>query len=899
MKKTMITVCCIILIISLGISTYLGILFAERSMRETGNNVFSSQFFHHFEISNNYGITQKSIDKLMEDPQIDSVEGFYRTTGFLKINNQDRLVTVQSLTKNIDVTNVVEGRLPSTADEIAIEKVMSENDEIKINDELEIDCSDKEGENFLINKKFKVVGVVCHPAYSCNYVYSRRGMSEKGNGNCLNYFIVSENAFDIEKYEDAWSNVLIWSNNLDKVDTFSDDYESKSNSILKNITLIGQTESNDRYTELKEKAQEKVDEAEAKLKSAEDEIKSSSEQIEKSENELASSKSDLDKMKVAAPGADYSQYDSNIKKAEEEIAGYKTKLESAQKEAEESRQKLEDFKKDLDSMTSSEWDVFDRGDNVSFAMYKNNADGLGKLGFSFAFVYIVVALMVCYSSIGRMVTKQKNLIGTQKALGFTYREILWQYISYSWVCTFWGCLWGILWAIFFVEKLSLKSYRIMYYFNDYVTAYNEKQIAIVVGIAYALTTLATVIACNKYIKKEAVELLKERAIDKTRTFFFEKGFLWNKISLFKRTVIKNLLNERRHFISTVIGISGCTALLIIGFSMKYSISDVNTKQFDEIQKFDLFLQVEDGSDHSAFENVLKAENNIEYLQFSDQMVEVNINDNNKIVADMMCADTDVLKDFFKLNIKEKDEKALGSGVIISSNTADYYNVNIGDKLSITKNNGEKVEMEITGISENYVCHFLIISPETYTSLLGDSAKQNVYFIKLNGADESRLKTLFEDKDGFISLSGKETGKSIFNNIADSLNSVINIMICLSAIMALIVVMNLMVMYINEKSSTLAVMRINGYTLRKTKSFINIGNTILIFIGLLVGLVVGIVLGIKIVMIIENDVVAYAHTPNLKACCLGCGISAIYAIIIGAFSNIKISKISLTDISRYE
>ena len=899
MKKTMITVCCIILIISLGISTYLGILFAEQSMRQTGNNVFSEQFFHHFELANRYGITQNNIDELKKLPDVDSVEGFYRTTVFLKINNQDRLVTVQSLTKQIDITQLVEGKLPEKADEIAIEKVMADDDGVKINDEVEIDCSDKNNESYMLNQKFKVVGIVCHPSYSCNYVYSRRGMSEKGNGNCHNYFIVSENAFDIEKFENAWPNALIWSNALDELDTFSSEYEDKNADLINSISSIAKAESNKRYSELKEKYQKKLDDAKAQLTSAEDEIKSNSEQIDKSEKELENLKTELDKAKQLAPDADYSQYDSDIKKAQEEIDDCKAKLASAEQEASEKRQEIEDYQDDVDSMTESEWNIQDRGDNVSFAMYKNNADGFGKLGFSFAFVYIVVALMVCYSSIGRMVTKQKNLIGTQKALGFKYSEILTQYLSYSWVCTFWGCLWGILWAIFFVEQLSLKSYKIIYYFKDYVTAYNVKQIGIVVGIAYLLTTLATVIACNKYIKKEAVELLKERAIDKTKIFFFENGFLWKKISIFKRTVIKNLLNERRHFISTVIGISGCTALLIIGFTMKYSISDVNIKQFDNIQKFDLFLQVEADSDHSGFENEMKSEKNVEYLPISDQMVEVKLNGKDNIVADLMCSEIDQLKQYFELNIKEKSDSAIENGAILSSNTADFYNVKIGDKIVVTKRNGDKVEIQVSAISENYVCHFLVITPETYKNLFDDEVTENAYFIKLKGTNKDNLKKSLESIDGFISLSGKETGKSIFKNIADSLNSVIQIMICLSAIMALIVVMNLMVMYINEKSSTLAVMRINGYSLRKTKSFINIGNTILIFIGLVVGLAVGIILGLKIVMIIENDVVAYAHVPNIKACCISCIISTVYAIVIGAFSNIKISKISLTDISRYE
>lgn len=850
MKRTIVTVMAIILIICLGISSYLGIAFARISMEKTGNQNFSKQKFHHFEINYQYGITEDDMEKITGIVGIDDVEGLYKTTGFLAIGEGNRLVTVQSVTSDVDVARVIEGRLPEKKNEIAIERVMADEDGIGIGEELKINCKDKDGKTILLEEKFKVVGIVQHPTYSCNYVYSRRGLSEKGNGNCLNYFLVSKDAFDQEELDGCFQSALIWSDTLNKYNCFSTQYEEESNNIKQRIENIAGGQSSVRYADVKAVSVEEVDNEEKIWSNASEEL---------------------------------SHFEKDIT------------------DGEENKAKLDDAKQAVADLVETNWNVYDREANVSYAMYKDNAEGLGKLSFSFAFVYIVVAFMVCYSSIGRMITKQKMLIGTQKALGFHTSEILVQYLSYAWVCTFWGCVWGVLWAIFFVEKISLTSYKPIYYFEEYVSAYDLKLTIIVIVSAFVLTSGATVIACRKQIRKSTVLLLKDEVIGEGKEFFFEKWRLWKKISLFKRTIVKNLLNEKRHMITTIIGIAGCTALMIIGFTMKFAISDVKIEQFEHIQKFDVSLQVEAKENGKEYLDILEQFDKIKYISLLDQMIGVRLNNKDYIVADLLCAEADELNEFFLLEDKKTKEqvKDYGDGVLISANTADFYNVKVSDTIDIMKRNGEEVSVKVSGIVKNYVCHFLAMSPEYYEKVMGEDVDNNIYFIKLNGTDQSDLEEGVRTQNGFLNLAGKEMGISIFENIADSLNSVIQVMICLSAIMALIVVLNLLVMYVNEKSKILAIMRINGFSVREVKSFINFSNVILIIVGLGVGAIIGVLLGIQIVIIIENDSVTYSHEPNLTASLLSCGISIVYAFIISKIANRKINNLPLTNLNRFE
>ena len=256
------------------------------------------------------------------------------------------------------------------------------------------------------------------------------------------------------------------------------------------------------------------------------------------------------------------------------------------------------------------------------------------------------------------------------------------------------------------------------------------------------------------------------------------------------------------------------------------------------------------------------------------MTRIQLNGKDNIIADMLCADTEEPNEFFLLEDDKTGKVVKNSkeGVYISSNTAHYYQVEPGDKIEILKKNGEKISVPVVGTIKNYVCHFIVVNPEYYEDVMGKTVEKNLFFLKLNGITKDELKQELASKDGFVTMAGKEMGVSIFDNIANSLKSVVQIMICLSAIMALVVVLNLIAMYINEKSKTLTVMRINGFTLRETKSFMSFSNVILTILGLIVGVAVGILVSIQIINIIESDSVAYSHAPNITACLISCVIS---------------------------
>jgi putative ABC transport system permease protein len=901
-RKTKVTFLSIMIVVSLGIAAYLGISFAEKSMKSTGNEYFNQQKFHHIQINYAYGIDDDDLQEIKKIKNVDIAEGGYTTTGFLSLADEKRLVTVQNYTTTLDLATVVEGRLPESQNEIAIEALMNEEDGVKIGDVLTIDCTEENGDNYLKEQEFTVVGIVQHPSYTCNYVHSRRGVSTKGNGNCQNFFLVSRDAFDIEKLDHCYSSIYVWSDKLTAFNCFSEDYINACDSLIEEIDTVSVKRSDNRYEEIVTEINDAIAEGEQQLEEAHTSLKEAGFEIRYGEKNIESYETEISNYEdIDTPESQQRLVvvNSKLEEARKKLSESKKEYETAEVDYNKAEKEIADAKADRDSLVNIKWSVLTRHANISYAMFEDNADGLGKLSMSFALVYIIVALMVCYSSIGRMIVEQRYIIGTQKALGYRKGEILRKYLIYSTLCTIIGSAIGLLTAIFAIEDLALHSYEPIYFISDYKKVFDPYNALIITGCAVVSTLISTSLACSKLIKEPAVQLLTYKVPENTHKYFFEKWTVWKRMKLFNQTVIKNILNNKKHVFTSIIGIAGCTALMVIGFTLKFSIELVNTEQFKEIQRYDVRLPFTDisGREEKEFVKYLNQYTEVEYINLMEKMVTVQVNGDMNIKASLLCSNTMNLDQFFEIEDSHTHKESLVPlhGVLLSENTAEYYGINKSDYINIVKSNGEYIPVQVSGFFRNFVNHYVIISPEYYEQMTGESVQNNTFFVKYNGVDEEAFKAGLEKVDGYIDIIGKETGITIFDNIANSIDSVIKLLIFMSAIMALIVVLNISVMYITEKSRVLTILRINGFTLKETKSFIARSDVALTSLGLVFGTSAGIILGYIIVNTVETECVSFVDTPNLLACSISCIISIAFTIIVNIIARRRIKYLPLNNV----
>lgn len=815
-KGSVIKFASLILIISLGLSTYLGIRFAGESMIDTGSEYYDKTNYEHIEITYSYGFSEEDLEKIRDLNHVTEVEGGYVTTGYLKLSQKDRLVTVEAATDNINKATVIKGRLPEGSDEIAIEKVMYDETDIKIGDTISLNCDNDDSKSLLKEKKFKVVGVVEHPKYICNYEYGKRGNSEKGNGNCLNYMLVSKEAFDAEQLNNCYTNVYISSDYIGEAKSFSEQYNSRCQDVINDIELLGTKMEKQKYNQMV---------------------------------------------------------------AENSSTGVSGEVAYAK------------------------WNVVGRSANASYVMLKAGSDTVNRLSISFAFVYILVAAMVCYSSMGRIVNEQRIYIGTQKALGYRKREIMKKYLVYAILSVLLGSYGGILSAIYFVEKLTLNSYIPMFIFKSYKVVYSWNDIIFVLIGAIILMVAATFLACSRLINSQTVVLLATTEIKDTKTIFLEKFKWWKKLSLYNRSMLKNLFADKKYVISTIIGVTGCTALMIIGFTLKFSIQDVVTEQFDKIFRYDMILVTKCDTDDEVqqFEDYFDQKDNIKYIPLLEQMDRIRVNKSEYMSGEIIVTDTDKINEYFQLeSVNGKGEMSVpATGVLVNAHLANYYGVKKGDYIEVFGQDGIAKTVEVEGFFKNYVNHYLIMSPDYYKQVFGKEYCANTFYVKINKSDISTVRKDLEDIPNFAAFSNKSMGTDIFQNIANSIDSIIQILIFLSGVMALVVVLNLAAMNIKEKERQLMIMRVNGFSIKQTKMYIARNNRIVTILGLIFGVLLGMILGYLIVLAIESDTTAFIHTPSIKACLIGCGLSTIFSIVVNTIARSKIRRLQLNNINSIE
>lgn len=392
-----------------------------------------------------------------------------------------------------------------------------------------------------------------------------------------------------------------------------------------------------------------------------------------------------------------------------------------------------------------------------------------------------------------------------------------------------------------------------------------KEALLTAAICLAVFLTATYVACANLVRLPATTLLRGEVPVKGKSFFFEKWNSYKKLNLYSRTMIKNVLNDKGRMMTTVMGVVGCISLLVIDSSF---------------------------GERDEFEKVLDEEN-ISYTVIQDKLKNFRTNgggwENAHVIA---------VSDFKELEkymvVEDIHTKELAeipdAGVFVSRKCAELNDLSEGSTVEFMDSEGNAREVKIVGVIEHYLpYHLFVTSDSYYESVMEEKTDFSVFLLK---GDITGLYEKVRDLDGYLSLKDN----SEFEKSADGVNLVILICLLLSAVMALLVLLNQIVMHINRKSRELAVMRINGYTLKETRAYVYKDNVILTLLGLLLGSGFGIVLSYVVVRIIEVGANRYVRTPNIPACLYACGVGALFALIVNLIALRKIKHLNLTNVS---
>ena len=560
--------------------------------------------------------------------------------------------------------------------------------------------------------------------------------------------------------------------------------------------------------------------------------------------------------------------------------------------------------KALDSIDTPEWYVLERGANPGYQSFVEDTDKVQAIGRVFPLIFFIVAALVSLTTMTRLVEERRTEIGTLKSLGYSNGRIASKYLIYAIAPTLLGGLFGGWVGMKLFPKLIIDAYNMLYTTPPPSVPIDMGYWAVSVGMAVACTVLAALFACLNELRAVPSALMRPKAPKAGKRIIWERiTFLWRLFSFTVKVTIRNLTRYKKRFLMTVIGISGCTALLVTGFGLRDSISGIIGVQFGEISEYNMTVSFRDSAKSADLTNVsalLASDAHVKaQLLARQKSVDAGADLNStKMVSLVVPESAEALERF----IVFRDRKTYvpyslpDDGVIITEKLSRETGLRVGDSIVLNAD-GEVVSVPIRAITEHYFLHYVYMAPGLYAQLFGKTAEQNTIFVISD--DESKpvrneLAALVLEENGVSGVGFTKTMEETFTDIIDSLDFVIIVLIVSAGALAFVVLLNLTNINISERVRELATIAVLGFTDSEISAYIYRENVILTFIGALAGLGLGVVLHGYILQTVETDMFMFGMKIETASFVYSVILTFVFAAIVNALTAGKLKKIDMVE-----
>ena len=582
----------------------------------------------------------------------------------------------------------------------------------------------------------------------------------------------------------------------------------------------------------------------------------------------------------------YQEYLDGKAEADEKIA-------DAENELADARRKIADI-------GSSEWYILSRDSNPGYLGFGQDADRMGNLASVFPVLFFLVAALVCLTTMTRMVDEQRVQIGCLKALGYTRWTISRKYLGYGLLPALIGGALGLAIGFTLFPKMIFTAYQIMYDVPDIELTFYPGISAAAVGAAVACTTVSTLAACLATLADTPANLMRPRAPKAGKRVLLEYiRPLWRRMSFNQKVTARNLLRYQKRFWMTVIGIGGCTALIIAGFGIRSSLLTTMSRQYEDIYHYTAQLSVSD--------NLLDTERSAidRYLSESDDVVDslpclltsvTAESSTYSTTAYLEAADPDRLGDFVTLRTMDGQPLTVPEdGAIIDQKLSELLDVGPGD--TITVDGDIRAEVTVAAVTEHYLAHFIYLSPAYYEEIFGEDYKDTAFLLTLTSSDQALCDAVFSDLmalQGVQSATRMETTRDTYLSSMERIDFVVVIVILSAAALAMVVLYNLSNINITERKRELATIRVLGFYDREVSAYVNRENVVLTAVGIALGCVLGHFLHVWLVKSVEIDLMMFGRDTDPMAYVWSALLTALFSAAVSLLAHRKMKGIDMVE-----
>ena len=654
-----------------------------------------------------------------------------------------------------------------------------------------------------------------------------------------------------------------------------------------------------------------IAENEAKLTSGEQEIAENEAKLADGEKEIADNEKKLADGEKEITDNEKKLQDAakDLKKGEKDLADGKKEYEDAQKDAEdeiaENQQKLDDAKKELEDLEKPEWMVTDREDLPEYTDYGDNADRLRNIGQVFPVIFFLVAALISLTTMTRMVEEQRTQIGTLKALGYKKSAIAAKYICYAFFATLLGSVLGMLIGEKIIPYIIITAYGIMYHnVANTISIDYQPGFALIASTASVVCTVgATLFASGKELQETPASLMRPPAPKEGKRVLLERlTFIWKHLSFSWKSTIRNLFRYKKRLIMTVFGIAGSMGLMLVGFGIQDSISDIAAIQYRELQHYDgMVIEDSDATEEEHAEL-------FEYMKENEQIAHCNRVQMTKISAPKGSSNISIylfvpesLSEFakdvtLKNRITGETYELTDEGAAISEKTASLLGLKVGDMIPLKKGDKE-YKVRVAVITEKYMSHYLYMTPRVYEQTFGEMPEyENIVFTMQEDCkdDLEMAGTRILAYPGALSISYTSSLASQVDRMLSTLDAVILVLIVSAGMLAFVVLYNLNNINITERQRELATLKVLGFYDGEVSQYVLRENVILTVLGIMFGAVFGILIHRYVITTVEVDAVMFGRNIKLLSFLYSGILTSIFSIVVNGVMHFKLKTIDMVE-----
>lgn len=963
-------------IILIGVAFYAGLSATGPVMVQTADDYYQDQHLADIHVFSTMGLEEEDRE-LLSSVENASVQPLYRSdVVFEETAMTTRLFSMDPESdQEMNEYVVVEGRLPETTGEIALDNTADFIEEYAIGDTIEIETGTPDAfEDSFNQTTFEVTGFVNHPMFIERV---NRGNTQIGTGTLSGFGVILEEDFDLDVYTDAFIRI----DGSEDLEAYSEEYETTVSEFSTEIETLLADRPAERYDalyqEIDDEIQEgyqEIEEAQQELSDAEDELAEARQDIEEGYNEyeegleelnseeasarqeIANQRNQLEAAQAeinetrqqldAAPFENPTAIEEIEAQAQEieaglqqlnqaeaelnaEIEAVRNELEAAridlveaeqeleeaeaefeeeritaEEEIEEGLQDLEEAESELADLEEPEYFVEDRSSFPGYSEFEDNAQRINNIARIFPVFFFLLAALISLTTMTRMVDEERNQIGTLKALGYSNFPIAMKYLVYAFIATFTGSVIGLFLGYWLFPAVIMDAYSSLYNLPPANTQFYWSYAIIATIGALLATSLSTFVSVRLSLRSNAATLLRPKAPKKGKRIFLEyMPFIWNRFSFTQKVASRNLFRYKRRMLMTIFGIAGGTALLLTGFGLSDSISDIGDIQFGEINLYQAIVSENTNASESQVESLEQTLSDIpelnDTLQARMETGEAHSGDEAQNINLLVPSDTEHMQNFVVLRDLDDEEiihDIPADQAIITDKLSELLDVSEGDTFEIDLTDTEDFEVEVAEIVEQYTQHYIYLSPDLYETQTGQDLVLNTRLLKYDeeAVDDNELGQTLTDEEAVQGVSFVTEAESAFQDSMDSLDVVTVVIILSAASLAFVVLYNLTNINVSERIRELSTIKVLGFFDKEVTMYVYRENFVLTIMGILAGFVLGLFLHRFVLQTAEIDILRFSREINPLSFLYTFLLMFLFSSLVMIVMHFKLKRIDMVE-----